>query len=459
MVAPVPGYDNRVGRMGSDSVVLSSGMFRGLLPPIPNLEAGFDYCFGNRIQTGRGTIDYVVPLNLRAFGTIFGEAHAEFQTFWRKAPDGNADRTDLSLGGGYRKIVGRSVLVGVNGFYDTSRLSGSWYSSGGVGLEMAAIVAGEAAFDLNVNYYGNLFSRDIFINAFRNVHGSFDVDAGYSQPIFDRALDLRLSMAGYQYDIGSKIYGWRGGVELTNPGGTLTVRYEQGEDRINGSYSIIGALVNVGFQVEQLLRGQNPFSMPEPVFRSPRNLDRLLVQKVRRNWHQPSQVLTKPVGRGGEAHFELTINPPYWCDGSDCSSGVVETQSASQATWRIRFTHQTGDDWCGASGGYVVRLVGDTSRLVFPLIVTITPSDWASWIDQFTVRQDYVDFLPETTIMANSTDLVKNIPPDGSGVVVDGEHPRIHRNLFTGTQVGFQGRFTISAPGVTPLTVDIVSTN
>ncbi|MBI5248352.1 MAG: hypothetical protein HY912_02560, partial [Desulfomonile tiedjei] len=80
-------------------------------------------------------------------------------------------------------------------------------------------------------------------------------------------------------------------------------------------------------------------------------------------------------------------------------------------------------------------------------------------INEYTVRQDYVDFVPETTVMVNSADLVKNIPPDGSGVVVAGEHPRIHRNLFTGTQIGFQGRFTISATGVTPLVVDIISSN
>ena len=36
-----------------------------------------------------------------------------------------------------------NTLVGVNGFYDTSRLGGTWYSSGSLGLQMAALVGGQ----------------------------------------------------------------------------------------------------------------------------------------------------------------------------------------------------------------------------------------------------------------------------------------------------------------------------
>jgi len=430
------------------------------LPRISNLELGFLYSFGNRVRTGRFTADYVLPMSLGKDALLFGEAHGEYQGFWKKTPDGSQNRTDLSLGGGYRKMLGDNALLGANAFYDSSRLFNRWYSSGGLGVEMAAIVGADDALDVNFNWYGNLFSRTGFVNAFRNQGGSFDVEAGYSHALFDHTLDLRVQVAGYQFDIGQKVYGWRGGVDLTTRDGMFTAKYQYGHDKINGSYNTVGAFVNIGFQLENVLKGASPVTMPEPVFKSPRNIRRMLTRKVKRNWHMPAQVLARAGRGGGEAHFELVINPPYWCDGGDCSAGFVETESTSRAIWRIRFTHQTGDDWCGASGGYTIRLVGNTSGLVFPLTVTITPSGWRPWINEFTVRQDYGNFDFETTIMANPGDLVKNIPPDGgTGVVVPGEHPRIHRNIFTGAQVGFQGRFTISAPGVTPLEVDIISSN
>jgi len=443
------------GAVGSGSLYVSEGMLRGILPLIPNLQFGYLYDFGNSIvSSGRFTADYLAPLRLSGSSVIFGEAHTEFQSFW-KTPGIN-NRVDVSLGGGFRRLLKGHTLLGVSGFYDASRLGGTWYSSGGVGLEMAALVSGNDAIDLNFNWYGQLFNGNVIRNAFRYGPSNYDFQAGYSHELWNGGPDLRLKMTGYQFNIGQGVYGWNAGAELKSRDGVFVLKYDVGHDKVNRTYQTVGGFVNVGLQLENLLRGESPFTMPEPIFKSPRNLTYMLTQKVNRNWHQPSQVV---VSNGGEAHFQLTIFPPYWCDGADCSSGVVETQSTSGAIWRITFTHQSGDDWCGASGGYMISLVGDTSRVVFPLTVTITPSDWAAWIDQFTVRQDYLDFLPETTIMANSSDLAKNIPPDGSGVVVAGEHPRIHRNLFTGAEVGFQGRFTISAPGVTPLVVDIISAN
>jgi hypothetical protein len=37
---------------------------------------------------------------------------------------------------------------------------------------------------------------------------------------------------------------------------------------------------------------ESPFTLPEPVFRSPRNLRRMLGLKVKRNWHQPAAVVS-----------------------------------------------------------------------------------------------------------------------------------------------------------------------
>lgn len=276
---------------GSDTIPVSSGMLGCFLPLIPNLELGFLYNFGNNLRSGRFTADYVLPVNLSTDSVLFGEVHAEGWDFWKKAYGEANNRVDMSLGGGYRKMLGDGLLLGANAFYDSSRLFNKWYSSGGVGLEMAATVGGDDAIGLNFNWYGNLFSRNGFINAFRNHGGSFDVEAGYSHALFDHTLDLRLKAAAYQYDIGVPVRGWRGGADLTTRDGMFTLRYEHGQDPISGSYDTVGGFVNIGFQLENVLKGESPFTMPEPVFKSPRHIRRMLTQKVKRNWHQSASVI------------------------------------------------------------------------------------------------------------------------------------------------------------------------
>ena len=155
---------NPLNHSGDPTIPVSSGMLAPLLPNIPNLEFGFLYSFGRNVSTGRFTADYVWPVELAGNSVLFGEAHAERLNYWSRASvspsDGpvftsikssTSNRTSLSLGGGYRTMVGENTLIGVNGFYDASRLGGnspydtsslfrSWDSSGGFGLEIAANV-------------------------------------------------------------------------------------------------------------------------------------------------------------------------------------------------------------------------------------------------------------------------------------------------------------------------------
>ena len=307
-VPEVPGRDTPPNDCGcsreDDTIPVSSGMLSPFLPKIPNLELGFLYYFGNRVSTGRFTADYLLPFRLSSSSVLFGEAHAEGWGFWKSpsvsvaavpgftaTTDATNNRVDLSFGGGYRTMLGANAFFGVNGFYDASRLFDTWYSSGGLGLEFAANLAGDDAIDLNFNWYGNLFNRDVLVNAFRNKGNSLDLEAGYSHALFNQALDLRLKLAGYQFDVRDKVYGWRGGADLTTRDGVLTLRYEYGSDLLNGSYNTVGGFVNVGFQLENLLSGESPFTFPQPVFKSPRDLRRLLGLKVKRNWQQPTAVL------------------------------------------------------------------------------------------------------------------------------------------------------------------------
>jgi len=61
--------------------------------------------------------------------------------------------------------------------------------------------------------------------------------------------------------------------------------------QLNGDYNTVGGFVTAGFNLGDVLKGESPFTLPAPVFRSPRDLRRLLGLKVKRNWHQPEAVV------------------------------------------------------------------------------------------------------------------------------------------------------------------------
>ncbi len=382
----------------SDAIPLSSGMLSPFLPRIPNLELGFLYSFGKNVRTGRFTADYLLPFKLNSDSVLFGEAHAEGWDFWKRpavdvgaAPgfttttSATSNRVDLSFGGGYRTMLGANTLLGLNGFYDTSRLFNKWYSSGGVGLEMAATVGGDDAVDVNFNWYGNLFNRDVLINAFRNKGNSFDVEAGYSHALLDHAMDLRLKLVGYQFDIGTAVQGWRGGADLTTRDGMFTLRYEHGRDRINGDYNTVGGFVTVGLQLENLLNGESPFTFPEPVFKSPRDLRRLLGLKVKRNWHQPEAVVLA----------RSTANPP----GPTPPPGSVTTTAC------FNFTSQ---------GTYTVSLIPPVpfSSLSSFNTVTIVPSAAISFASNINLDYDISGgTVPVVLLQNHPTVIIRGAQP------------------------------------------------
>ena len=277
------------------------------------------------VRNSRLTLDYVLPVEFEPNSAVFGEAHGEFTNFWKilTGSTGFKERSDVSVGGGYRRIFHDDLFLGVNAFYDASRLGGRWYGSGGLGLEMASLLPGNDMVDLNFNYYGNIFQgRNSIVNAFRNGPGNFDIEAGYSHELYGDGPDLRLKVTGYRFDVGTKVYGWNAGAEVSTRNGVFTVRADTGNDRFNGTYHTVGGFVNVGLQLERLLSGESPFVMPEPVFRSPRNLRRMLTRTVVRRFFQPAAVVGS-VGKGyrtievtapiaGEAPFHRTFLSSYW---------------------------------------------------------------------------------------------------------------------------------------------------
>ncbi len=312
---------------GSNPVYLSGEMFRGILPLVPNLEIGYLWDIGDRrVGSSRLTLDYLLPVDFDGNSVVFGEFHGEFTNFWKTLKSiltwesdygttvvnnqtlsthydnllnqtASADRLDLSFGAGLRRMIRHDLIVGINAFCDTTRLEGQWYSSGSLGLEMAALVSGRAALDLNFNWYGNLFSRSVVANTFRRGPDNFDLEAGYAHELWNEGPDLRLKVNAYRFSVGTPVYGWIAGAEMKSRNGMLSVKYEIGKDRINSRYHTIGGSINLGLEMERLLSWESPFVMPEPIFESPRNLKSLLNRTVVRRFAQPAAVIVARQGR------------------------------------------------------------------------------------------------------------------------------------------------------------------
>ncbi len=453
---------------GSDSVVLSSGMFQGLLPPIPNLQFGYLYSFSNNYGAGRVTGDYLKPFSLNKESFVFGEAHAEGWNFWNSGGTNGYsggrvnNRVDVSLGGGYRKFFGNQALIGVNGFYDTTRLTGQWFSSGSLGFQAAWLLPGSDALDLNFNWYGKLLNGYQWINTFRHGPSNYDFEAGYSHEIWDGGPDLRLKIKGYSFDVGSTLRGYTGGAELKSRDGMFVLKYEVGYDRLDNTYQTIGGFVNVGFQAENLFKGESPFTAPTPIFRSPRNLSYMANQPAQRNWSQPTAVVSNrnltPTPTS-QAYFKVTI----FQQGGYGSGSYIQT-SDTEGIYTVTMYEMAPDHWFseGDPGSYTITLVGDTSNIKFPLTVTVTPTpaSYPPFIAIAVTANITPDAYntPETTIMTSPTDLSKTIPPDGtSGGIYP--VPLVSRYAPASLVSGYLGTIVIAAPGVNSFTIQIVSIN
>lgn len=448
-----PGTSGPWSSGGSDSVVLSSAMFQGLLPPIPNLQFGYLYSFSNNYGSGRVTGDYLKPFSLNKESFVFGEAHAEGWNFWNSGgTNGNSggrvnNRVDVSLGGGYRKFFGNQALIGVNGFYDTTRLTGKWYSSGSLGFQAAWLLPGSDALDLNFNWYGKLLNGYQWINTFRHGPSNYDFEAGYSHEIWDGGPDLRLKIKGYSFDVGSTLRGWTGGAELKSRDGMFVLKYEAGYDRLDNTYQTIGGYVNVGFQMENLFKGESPFTAPTPVFRSPRNLNYMASQPVSRNWSQPAAaVITRASVPAAPIapYFQFYLVDNFNTDGVKFDQG--EGVPLTTLSW-----YRSGGNTEASAVAYAVAIV-DPGRTL-PATISVSLSHQSDQFNNFSVAPGCVNLH----ICTGDYEIV-SARTDGSLNNVSGSEPYVAA-IYVDTPVTGTGSIYITAPHaeVTPLTVTVIA--
>ena len=109
----------------------------------------------------------------------------------------------------------------------------------------------------------------MIVNAFRYGPSNYDFQAGFSHELWNGGPDFRVSATGYQFDVGNRVYGWNTGAELKSRDGVFVVKYAVGRDPINSTYQTVGAFVNVGFRMENILKGESPFIMPTAYLQEP----------------------------------------------------------------------------------------------------------------------------------------------------------------------------------------------
>jgi hypothetical protein len=138
-----------------------------------------------------------------------------------------------------------------------------------------------------------------------------------------------------------------------------SLKYAVGHDKVDQTYQTVGGFVNLGFRLENLLRGESPFTTPEPIFNSPRHTRYMLTQKVRRDWHQPAAVVVaRSIARSaptpGSTLTRLVFSGPIIPD-------LVPLQFSPPLPGNLTGITSVTVSWCGlqATTTGILFLLGD----------------------------------------------------------------------------------------------------
>ncbi len=379
----LPALNQGSASAGVPSLRVTDQLLRPFVSIPSHLRFGYLYTGGGKFSNGLYTVDAFAPWGIRKTTRLFGQAHGDFQKFTGMFGGNSASRADLSVGGGVRQILRDKGYVGLNAFYDTTRLGGQWYSSSGLGLEYWGNLTGADTMDLAFNYYGDLFSgSNTIVSAFRTGKANIDFEAGYSTPLLNQSLQLRLKGRGYAFDVGDRIYGWAAGADLTTTDRLLSLRYEVGHDKINGTYQTIGCFASVDLDLNNLAGFGNPLVRRKPIYGSPPDVyNEADNQDVKRQFSGPGAV-SLPVLSGNNCRYFRTIGlhshtyPPGIADDYESFAPVDHT---AITTLEITVTHSdsiTGDSLflllADAGGGLLAIIPTGAFATVSPGPVTDT---------------------------------------------------------------------------------------
>jgi hypothetical protein len=239
------------------------------------LAGGAIYRTAGEDRDSRFTMDFFIPIPLSSSSALFFESRAEYQDLFSRFRSPSDHRLDFGFGLGWRKVSESGLMFGTNVFWDASRLYGDWYSSPGLGFEMAIHGAG-GMWDVMLNFYRG---------------GGIDLQTGFTFPIWEDRLDMRIFAEKYRFFDGEFILGSKGGVEISSPNRWLSVSYELGQNSRYPEYHAIACSLTVPFSLEKVFSGKNPFEFPVRPDPDLRYSERLKAQGVKRAWRQPGTVV------------------------------------------------------------------------------------------------------------------------------------------------------------------------
>lgn len=264
----------------------TSAFLQGIEFDIPTVRVGYAYTFGGDVNAGALVTDFVVRLKLGASDTLFAQSSSEWKKFHSTLESNQNRALDASIGVGYRRLVRKDLMMGLNAFYDRRRYNGTWRPSTGAGFEVASTLAGSSVIDISVNYYGDIFTGGSTITElFREGTQSIGIEVGYTQPLADLACAVRLKARLYRLEDDSGAHGWAGGADWANCDGSLVFMYEYGEDKIHNGYHTVQGSLNLLFEPERLLSLESPFAVPRSPFAGYDILRYYLGDVVRRERH------------------------------------------------------------------------------------------------------------------------------------------------------------------------------
>jgi hypothetical protein len=272
----------------------------------PILTSGATYRFGSEGRDNHLTMDFFLPALLYNSSLWFVESRAEYQGLFSDPVSSSNQQFDFGLGLGWRKIGRDGAMFGINAFWDASRLRDDWYSSPGFGVELALPVSSGV--------------WDVVLNAYRG--GGIDLKSGFTFPVFEDRLDMRLYAEKYRFFDGEFILGSKFGAEISTPDRLLTVSYTYGQDSKDPNYHAVACSLAVPFRIENVFCGKNPFEQPErPAAR------RLQSEGVKRAWRQPDTV----VEARNTVQGERWTTPGKLTDFWSTKSGTAATQTADKS--------------------------------------------------------------------------------------------------------------------------------
>ncbi len=118
----------------------------------------------------------------------------------------------------------------------------------------------------------------------------------------------------------------------------------------------------MGFQLDNLFKGENPLTKPEPIFRSPRNIVRMLTQNVNRTWYQPAAVVGARAISGACTNGGGGGTPPWFIitfrDG-DFNGGNIVSQPHGTTASDLNVSPRNGDCRTYGGDGYDITIAGD----------------------------------------------------------------------------------------------------